>query len=545
MPVNVPVLKKGLTNTEILADIRSGASLEYNRRVPDATQANLSETLRHLQTNRPLWNEFVSTLINRIGMVIMRGKVWDNPLVGFKQGLLTGGDTIEEIMVGLIKARTYDPDREHMEKEIWGVEIPDVQANFHRINRQEYYKVSVNQTLLERAFLNEQGGLSSFVSDLMAAPARSDAWDEFVQTVSLFARYEQNDGFHKVHVPDARNLESDAQDVRLALRKLRAEADSMTFMDTAYNAAHMPTFAEREDLVIFTTPEFNAAVDVEALAGAFNMERSAMHGRVIPIPSKHLDIDGAQAILTTKDFFVMADTYFGAEEIRNPAGLHTNYFLHHHGISSASRFAPAVLFTSKGGSEVINVSYNVTGITDITVEDRNGDTPTTVAPGEYYALYAEGITGSDSEVNTGVAWSLTGNSDDRTYVSPTGVLRIGPQEDAETLTVKATTVWRDPANPLKDGFSKTLALTVAGDPIEPVWPGGDSVTGITVKGNAVDLDGTTGTVKAVQPVTAADVVVEGVAPDNVNIDVDGSTITVNLATGGDDVVYTVTVSDPA
>src|SRR5699024_12701557 len=89
---------------------------------------------------------------------------------------------------------------------------------------------------------------------------------------------------------------------------------------------------------------FNATIDVDALAGAFNVERSTLAGRQVTIPQEQFGLDGAQAILTTKDFFVVADQILENTSAENPVGLTTNYFLHHWPVISQSRFAPAVLF---------------------------------------------------------------------------------------------------------------------------------------------------------------------------------------------------------
>ena len=49
-----------------------------------------------------------------------------------------------------------------------------------------------------------------------------------------------------------------------------------------------------------------ANIDVGVLVAAFNLSPSTC-GRVIPVPAEQMGIDKAQAILTTKDFFVIAD----------------------------------------------------------------------------------------------------------------------------------------------------------------------------------------------------------------------------------------------
>jgi hypothetical protein len=332
---------------------------------------------------------------------------------------------------------------------------------------------------------------------------------------------------------------------------MRATADELTFLSTKYNAAHMPTFAKREDLLIFCTPAFKAAVDVEALAAAFNLDQALMHGRIIAIPESQFGIDGAQAIMTTRDFFVMADQHFETTSAWNPVSLQNNYFLHHWQVISASRFVPAILFTTKAGDEILSISTPVTSVSNVSAFDRDGDEVTEVVRGEIYSLDADVTTSPADGVNDGVRWTVTGAASSRTYVTQKGVLHVGGDETAATLTVRATSTWLDPENVMRDGETATLALTVTGVSY-PEWPDTSGpVTGITVAGAAVepafsattytytvDVEGGTATVD--------DVVVTGPQAGDVDITVnnDGDVITVEVAGAPGDPVYTVNVVDP-
>ncbi|WP_218937956.1 hypothetical protein, partial [Bacillus cereus] len=111
----------------------------------------------------------------------------------------------------------------------------------------------------------------------------------------------------------------------------------------------------REDLILIVTPEVKANIDVEALAAAFNLSPVDMYARVIPVPTEQMGIDNAQAILTTKDFFVIADNLLENTSQPNPVSLGTNYFLHHWEVISASLFVPAVMFWTGADDQSIRV----------------------------------------------------------------------------------------------------------------------------------------------------------------------------------------------
>lgn len=461
--IDIRPFKPDTPNENILNAIRKNASPAYQSRIPEATKASVQDTLQKMLDNRPLWNEFVDALVNRIGLVLIKNQIWSNPLAKFKRGMLNYGDTIEEIMVGLIKSRTYNSDRQNLERDIFGQYPPEVQSSFHKINRQEYYPLTVNEPLLQRAFL-EPNGLSEFVAALMAAPVTSDNWDEFLLTTSLFSEYYNAGGFFKVNVPDISAADSTEADAKVFLRRAREFAGNLQYLSTHYNAAGMPVAATPDDLEMFITPEALAAIDVEALAGAFNIESAKMMGRITVIPKSEWKIPGAQALLTTRDFFVIADSRIETASVYNPVALSSNYFLHHWEIISASRFVPAILFTTEAGDVITEPETPVTGVSDVTVNDADGAVVTTVERGTFYQIVASAETTPEGGDNDAVRLELVGALSSRSRVTQDGTLFVAIDDASESLTVNAYAV--DTEVPQLVG---TVTVSVFGDVLN-LWP---------------------------------------------------------------------------
>jgi len=546
MGVAVTPLKE-VPNEDILNAIRNEGSPEYQARIPEATKANIQDTVGALERYRPQMNQFIDAFVNQIGLIIAQNISWQNPFKEFKKGLLTHGDTIEEYMVDLVEAHSYNHDRDYMEKELFGTHVPRVKTNFHRINREDYYPVTIKEFALKRAAISE-GGLSGLAGQIMSAPMESDEWDEFLIMVNLFAEYEKNGGFFKIKVPELSTSASSEADARTVLKVIRSFIETLKFRSRKYNPAAMPTFAKPEDLVLFCTPNFRAAVDVDALAGAFNIERANVTARIITVPEEYFGIEGAQAILTTKDFFMVGDTLWQTTSQPNAVGLTHNYYLHHHGVYSVSTFVPAVLFTTKAGDEFISIETPVTSITDVAAYDRDGASVTTVQRGELYSMTSQAVTTPADGPNNGVRWSITGHESIRTYITQSGVLHVGPDERNNTITVRATTTWIDPDDPQKDGKTDTLVLTVAGE-LDTDYPESAVVTGITVEGVAVSptFDPAVFTYTVVVPggtTTLDEIVVSG--PDTADVTVtlneSGDSFTVYSPTSPGDPTYTVTVN---
>lgn len=559
MPVtSIPVYKPS-TNENIMNSLRAGMTDSYKTRIPNVTKANIQKTIETLLDgeNINLRNEFVDALINRIGLVLFKSKIWKNPLREFKIDPLTWGAVIEEIQVGLLEAKVYDPDRDYMEKEIWGREVPPVEVAYHKINRANYYKISINDLMLRRAFLNDMG-LSNMVTALMNSLYNSANSDEFDLMCSLFAEYARNGGYFKVNVPEVSAGDSGEAEAKKLLREVRSMAGNLEFFSTAYNAAGLPTFAAQDDLVLFVSPEVKAAMDVEAFAAAFNIPYQDVPGRVISIPKHKFGISGVQAILTTKDFWIIADTLSETREIQNPASLNKNYFYHIHQILSLSLFVPAIMFwTGPGDTIITDDVVTITGISDITATYSQDGTDVTAGPltrGELYVLSATAETSPDDGWNNGVKWSLTGNNNGGTFISQTGNLQISGRETASSITVSATSTYINPEGVLTDGVTETKTFALTGD-ILPGWPGGANAqvaTDITVKGVSVSPAFAVNTLAYTAAVGDGTVDVPGDVVV-VGLDAEGYTVTLNGAkdvatvkvTAGTDKTYTVTVNPSA
>lgn len=444
MALNVKPVKPA-KNADVLNAIRNVATDEYRKRVPKATQANVESTMQNLLNNVPLRNEFLNALVNRVGKLIGRNYSWTNPLAKFKMGMLEHGDTIEEVMVGLLEAKSYDVNKDYLEADLFGQERPLVQSSFHKINREDWYKVTINRTILQRAFLpGDDYSLDSLARQIIASASKSDNWDEFLLMTRLFTEYEKNDGFYKVNVPDAAADGSTSAETNPLLRSIRAWSGNLQFISDKYNAAGMPMAATADELELFITPELDAALDVESLAGAFNIDRAEVYTRKTLIPKEKMPDPRVQAILTTRDFFVVADTYYETAEIPNPIGLYSNFILHHHQVISASRFVPAVMFWTGPGDETEQIETPVTGISAVTVygEDETGEmVPVdTVERGETYLVDASATTTPADGVNTAVRYGLVGAESFDTYITQNGALYVGQMETADSITVLATSL---------------------------------------------------------------------------------------------------------
>lgn len=445
-------------NWKVFEAIRNEASDDYRRRIPAATQASIEATTRALNTYPGGMNEFVAAIVNKVGLTIAQNRNWTNKLAKFKRGMLEDGAYIEEIHSGLVQAYVYDHDQDYGEQALFARERPEVQADYHAINRENFYKITVDTVALKRAFTSPSG-LATFINNLMEAPSTSDNWDEYLAMRQLFKHYNDNGGFFRVNIPEI-PLDAAAEvPARQALRAIRTYIGKLGFPSYNYSVSGMPVWADTSDLELFVTPEFQAALDVEALAGLFNVSYGEVSSRITVIDQFPPGMEDVKAILTTPDFFVVADTLYTTTNQPNPVGLHENFFLHHHQIVSYSRFVPAIAFTTGPGTVVENIEPDFTDVT-FAVVDVNGQPITTVERGMSYEFNGVTENATDGDVDGAILITIAGNNY-RTYATQT-VLHVSVFEPASTITVTATSV-DDP------DLTESITLNVVGDRLI-LWP---------------------------------------------------------------------------
>lgn len=437
-------------NATIMDRVWLQASTDYQQRVPRVTQGNIAQQVQFFENpgNRPFWNQFVDALVNRIGDVIPRSRRWDNPLAAFKRGMLNWGDTIEEVGAKLITARGYDI----CDGGLLGCYPPEYMSAFHTVTREDKYPISVSIPELRKAFLSEYG-LNEFVNTIMDIPINSDNQDEYDIMINILAEYDKKWGFFRQNVPDLMTSNSIDTDSRKWLRTVRSLSGRMKFQLPYFNAYGLPVFTKPQDLVLITTPENKAAIDVEALAMLFNIGYGEIDQRIVEV--LEFPIDGAQGLLVDKDWFICADYVYENESFYDPSTLKTNYFLHHWGVYSASPMLNAVLLTTETTSSITTVAVDLTDVA-IDYATVDGAKPTFAKLGGETQLEVT-VNGTVAPENPnihvpqGVFLEIVASDktlDPHTYVHNNGVLTVAAHEQATNLTVKATAAYVDPSKPI-------------------------------------------------------------------------------------------------
>lgn len=411
----------GVTNTyDIVNAIRNSASDNFQRYVPLANDSNIAEVGQGILINQQLQNEFITSLVERIGLVVIRNVSLNNPLKKFKKGLMPQGRTIEEIFVDITNEKKYDA--EDAEQTVFKRTIPNVKTLFHERNRQGYYEQTIQDDSLKSAFVS-WGNFESFISRVISAIYNSAEVDEYRYMMLLADNY-YSKGLFKVEKVTKPDSETTAREF---VKKVRATATKMTlpFGSRDYNSLAVHTRSDLDDLHLIISADLEATLDVDVLAKAFNMDKTTFLGHVTVIDG--FASEGLEAILVDKEWYMVYDTLQKMETIRNPKGLYWNYFYHVWQVLSVSRFANAVAF----------VSGDVAKVTQVIVDPVIAS----VKQGNKHQFNAF-IRQTDNAKYTPV-WTVVGTGTTEvqsgTTIDTKGVLTIDPTQTGELKVVATVT----------------------------------------------------------------------------------------------------------
>ena len=411
--------------------VRENSSKVFMETVPSATEDNI-QTLSNILFNdayQPMLNEFVTNLINRIGLTIIRNKTFSNPLSILRKGSVPLGTDIQDLYENPAEAEAYELSNTAMAK-LLTITDPDTHVAYYRRNRKDMYTKTISRENLQGAFVSWEK-FESYISAITTSLYSGNYIDEFELTKSLVDGAYDND---KVIV-ETISAVTDETSAKAFIKKCRSLFNKMKLPSTQYNAyskfsgakGTIKTWTEEDRFVLIVTSDVMAEVDVDVLARAFNIENTKFLGRVIEVDS--FENEEIQAILCDESWFQIYENLMRFDEFYNARTMTWNEYLHVWQTYAICPFANAVVFATAQPKPATAIS-----VSDVSVaQDATANVTVTLTPSD-----------ATSELEY-----ISGNETVFT-VSSTGVVS-GVSAGTGTLTVKTD-----------NGLSDTATVTVTG-----------------------------------------------------------------------------------
>lgn len=362
MPRRIAQNTLNASTIDILNVIRQNASYDYQSSVPVVKKATDIPVVGSVIYGTPAFaNQFLNALVNRIALVRMQGATFNNPYSMLKKGYLEYGETVENIFVNIAKAVDFNVDEANGRE--FKRTVPDVRSAFHTMNWRVMYPVTIQDEDLRTAFLSVDG-VTDLIAKIVDSVYTAAEYDEFLLFKYMLIKTISSGKFKPVSIGDGTDLKESAV-------QFRGISNTLPFMSSEYNEAHVKTNTPKTRQVIFMDAIFNAQFDVNVLASAFNMEKADFMGRLFLIDNwttfdnERFEIIRAnstgieevtsaelklmsevKAVIVDDEWFQVYDNNNKFTEKYVASGLYWNYFYHTWKTVSNSPFANAVVFVT-------------------------------------------------------------------------------------------------------------------------------------------------------------------------------------------------------
>lgn len=335
------------SNVDITNLVASMGSTDLHTRIGTATEQNIGNIGTTILNYSVVKNEFLNVLVNKICGQIFMNKVYTNPLSFFEKEPVPYGSTLESVFTDLIQSKNFNENFGTSDvSSLIGVETPPTKTEYYSKNFEKKYKISVSDLQLRTAFLNPNG-LQNLINQVLTVPTNSRNFDDFQLMKGLLA----NASTKEVTLATTYKTANDDVKAKMLTKQTRAIVDRFGMMSKIFNVQGIYTFTNSQNIVIITTPEVSANLDVELLATAFNMEKAEMGRRIVKIDSfqkynattKAYEADAnVELMVIDEDYIQFRRTLQVSESFRNPDKLTTNVFTHNQGIGAICGFVNAV-----------------------------------------------------------------------------------------------------------------------------------------------------------------------------------------------------------
>ena len=412
--------------------IRENSSKVFMETLPSATEDNI-QTISNILFNdayQPQLNEFVTNLINRIGLTIVRNKSFNNPLAVFKKGSIPLGTDIQDLYENPAEAEQYELSNTAMAK-LLTITDPDTHVAYYRRNRKDLYTKTITRENLQGAFVSWER-FEEYLSAITTSLYSGNYIDEFEYTKGLIdGAYDNN----KVIVETVTAVTDEAT-AKAFVKKARALYNKMKLPSTKYNAyskfsgakGEIKTWTDADRIVLIATADVMAEIDVDVLARAFNIESTKLLGRVIEVDQ--FENEEIQAIICDESWLQIYDNVLRFDEFYNARVMAWNEYLHAWGTFAICPFANAICLATAQPKPATAISVaNATVVEDATT---NASVTLTPADATSELTFISGDETVFTVSNLGVITGVSAGSATLTVKTDNGL------SDDATVTVTAS-----------------------------------------------------------------------------------------------------------
>lgn len=276
--------------------------------------------------------EFLNSVVNKIGKQIYSSTAYVNPLKRIKRGFIENANEIEEIYIARAIGTNYDPEGSGALDRM----KPTVKTQYHQVDYAKDFGYTVHDKQVRKGFSSKEG-VSRLANELMASLHTGAEYEEFLKTLELLDTI-ATESKCKIEVTDV----TDNTSAKAFTKKLKKVIKDMGLRSEKYSTVE--NHCKPKDMILFLNMDWGVEIDVELLATAFNMSKQDItECTIIEIPNLTTNVN-TKAILCDERALQIYDTFYELEPQRNAKGKFTNHFLSTEKIFSYSNLVNIAVF---------------------------------------------------------------------------------------------------------------------------------------------------------------------------------------------------------
>lgn len=264
-------------------------------------------------------------MIGKIAQQIIKEVETQNPLAVFDKVPVDNGDTIEQAVVKLIDAGAYDSTGAGA---LTRETATSVAVRYFNNWQRHTYKKTIDYSMIRKVMLANGRGAEEVADKIVSAMSQSRIHDKFKSLVALL-QWGRQVGSYDVSTAVIKSSTTipaggDGQiDSKAIIKAIKNTIKGFKFVSTSYNVPAIKQSSSLDDIYVVMSYKMRTALDVNELAGVFNLEKDRIDAKIIEIDDddSYIYVIDERAILDYTRLNEMVSQI-------NADGLFYNYFLH-------------------------------------------------------------------------------------------------------------------------------------------------------------------------------------------------------------------------
>lgn len=259
--------------------------------------------------------------IEKIGKQVIRSAINDetNPLNLFEKGGIDNGVAVEQLIVKLVEGQAWDKNgTTTLDKK-----AVDYAVRYFQELTETQFATTVQKSEIKKILTNSSS-IEDVAGRMVGILAASENFDKFEKLKALLAEEASVDVVGTNANTDGKAIlkMADVATAEAALSAIKDIVKGFKFVSNKYNRAGIKRGTYADNIVIVMPYTIKNKIDVEVLAGVFNLSKTEMEARIV-----ETDATDGEVYILDKDLVVCYTKDYEMTSQPNAQGRFWNYYL--------------------------------------------------------------------------------------------------------------------------------------------------------------------------------------------------------------------------